>query len=115
MRLVSAVLEFGMPMGWLHSHTPTMELAQFQPRWCHRKVLCRAESDRIHSCAGRQRPPAPLHRGFEQRVAAGALPAAGAKAAAAAGRRTWDRLVSAYRLLGLVCLAHRLSHVGSVA
>ena len=80
----------GVPMAWLRGRSPKMKLTEFQARWCHRGVLCRAPSDRVLSRSGRLRTPypSPPRALAKLHAAAGALPAAGATAAAAAGRRS---------------------------
>ena len=33
----------GVPRDWLRGRTETLSVAEFQARWCHRGILCRAE------------------------------------------------------------------------
>ena len=43
-----------------YGRSPTMELTQFQARWCHREVLCRAASDRVLELRWTATHPVPL-------------------------------------------------------
>ena len=52
--------DMGVPMAWLRGRSPTMELLQFQARWCHRGVLCRAASDRVLELRWTAAHPVPL-------------------------------------------------------
>ena len=52
--------DMGVPPDWLRGRSPTMQLAQFQARWCHREVLCRAESDSILELRWTAAHPVPL-------------------------------------------------------
>ena len=52
--------DMGVPMAWLRGRSPTMELTQFQARWCHRGVLCRAASDRVMELRWTAAHPVPL-------------------------------------------------------
>ena len=59
---VSSLIDCGMgvPMAWLGGRLLMMKLAQFQARWCHRAVLCRAASDRVLELRRTAAHPVPL-------------------------------------------------------
>ena len=52
--------EMGVPMAWLRGRSPKMKLTEFQARWCHRGVLCRAPSDRVLELRWTAAHPVPL-------------------------------------------------------
>ena len=82
-------MRHAVPLDWLRGCSPVMPLALFKARWCHR--LCRPESATMPMLRWAVSHILCLSKPRAEdwpRAAAGALPAAGARLVAAAGRRS---------------------------